>query len=102
MGAFAPICPKFGAPLVASGACNWFCQVCRIVDNCLRTDDGCLLWLGSRRGQYGVTRIFWRGKWRVRHVHRIMYMLHVTDVESGDAVVHMGMLYFVDPICGEV
>lgn len=50
----------------------------------IRIVDGCWLWTGPKRGNYGVVRI----NGSIRNAHRAAYALFTGPVDDGVSVVH--------------
>ena len=64
------------------------CYGCRIKKRSRVTEAGCWIWQGAKRGNYGIMRVLFQGRYRIRNVHRVAYALWREPVEHSWAVLH--------------
>jgi hypothetical protein len=64
------------------------CYGCRIKKKCYVTDNGCWIWTGAKRGNYGIMRVLFHGRYRIRNAHRVAYALWREPVDHSYAVLH--------------
>lgn len=65
------------------------CYGCRIKNRCDIMDDGCWLWKGATRGNYGIIRVLFFGRYSIRNVHRVAYAIWVEPIEQSWSVLHL-------------
>ena len=69
---------------------RWICWGCRIKERCSvpNEDGGCWIWLGARRGEYGIMRYNLGRTWKFRHAHRVAYAVWISPIPKSWACEH--------------
>lgn len=69
---------------------KWVCWGCRIKAKCRVSNDpnGCWIWRGATRGDYGIIRIRTSAKYLWRNAHRLAYAVWRGPIAKSWAVEH--------------
>lgn len=88
MSGTTPRCHECGG-FLQEREIGYVCYGCRIKSRCSIAEHGCWIWQGAKRGNYGVIRVFFQNRYRIRNVHRVAYVVWRGPVENSWSVLHL-------------